>query len=361
MSPILLGRAAGSAAGATAVRYWPLVLMAGLVTVLTALLTTLSGGSLDEAIIEALIRLAIVLGLYIFVGSTGIISFGHIGFVTIGAYATAWQTCCFDTRAMYMPGLPGFLLAQNPDPLLAVVWGGLTAGIVALVTGLALMRLNGIAASIGTFAFFIVIHSVYLHWDSWTAGPRAVIGIPTATTIPSALGFALVAMVVAFAHARSRSGMASRAARDDQAAALAAGVHVLRHRVVAFVLSAVLAGAAGGLLAEMLGMLTVSSFYLDMTFVTLAMLVVGGMQSLSGAVVGTVALSLLIEVLRQLESGVTVFGANLPANSAEVGLGVVMLLILIFRPDGLCRNREITWPFRQAGEASRTSAHRRQS
>lgn len=339
---------------------WPLLLMSSLVTAITLLAAVLGAGALDEAIIEGLIRLTIVLGLYLFIGNTGVISFGHIGFVVIGAYATAWQTCCVDNRAMYMPGLPGFLLAMDPHPLMAVAAGGLLAGLVALVTGLALMRLNGIAASIGTFAFFIVVHSVYLHWDSWTAGPRAIIGIPTVTTVGTALGLALSAMIAAFAYARSRSGIAARASRDDQVAAAASGVEVFRHRLIAFVLSAVLAGAAGGVMAEFLGMLTVSSFYLDMAFVTLAMLVVGGMQSLSGAVLGTLTLTILIEVLRRLETDVTVFGANLPANSAEVGLGLVMLSILVFRPEGLCRNREILWPFKGPA-AGAAPAHRRQS
>jgi branched-chain amino acid transport system permease protein len=340
--------------------YWPLALMAALVVALTFALVQLGGGSLDEVIIEALIRLTMVVGLYIFVGNTGIISFGHIGFVVIGAYATAWQTCCFATRATYMPGLPSFLLAHDANPLLAVAMGGLLAGAVALVTGAALMRLNGIAASIGTFAFFIVVNSVYRHWDSWTAGSRAIIGIPAVTTIGSALTLALIAMVAAHLYTHSRSGISARAARDDQVAAMASGVMVLRHRLFAFVLSAILSGAAGGLMAEFLGMLTVSSFYLDMAFVILSMLVVGGMQSLSGAVIGTIAISALIETLRRLETDVTVFGANLPSNSAEVGLGFVMLLILIFRPDGLTRNREISWPFRSAA-AGGGSAHRRQS
>ena len=339
---------------------WPLVLMAALTVALTVLIQTWGGDSFSEALVEGLIRLTIVVGLYVFVGNTGIISFGHIGFVIIGAYGTAWQSCCVDNRAMFMPGLPDFLMTMDNDPLLAVLLGGALAGAVALVTGLVLMRLVGIAASIGTFAFFIVVHSVYLHWDGWTGGPRAVIGIPTATTVWSALAFALLAMLVAFLHARSRTGTSARAARDDEVAALASGVHVIRHRLIAFVLSAVMAGMAGGLMAQFLGMLTVSTFYLDMAFVTLAMLVVGGRQSLSGAVVGTIAISVLIDALRKLETDVTVFGANLPSNSAEVGLGLVMLLILIFRPDGLCRNREILWPFkREAGEAG--GAHKRQS
>lgn len=341
--------------------YWPLVLMAGVVTTLIFALEWMTGGSFDQIIIEALIRLIIVLGLYVFIGNTGIISFGHIGFVIIGAYATAWQTCCFERRDMFMPGLPTFLLAQNPDPLVAIVWSAILAGVIALLTGLALLRLTGIAASIGTFAFFIVVHSVYLHWDGWTAGPRAIIGIPTVTTVWSALAVALIAMLVAFLYAGSRSGISTRAARDDQVAALSSGVEVFWHRLCAFVLSAVMAGAAGGLMAEFLGMLSVSSFYLDMAFVTLSMLVLGGAQSLSGAVLGTVTTSALIEALRALESDFTIYGTNLPTNSAEVGLGLVILLMLILRPEGLCRNREVYWPFRSAAITMDPAATRRQS
>ena len=119
----------------------------------------------------------------------------------------------------------------------------------------------------------------------------------------------------------------------DEIAARAPAAAVERVRLTAFVISAFLIGAGGSLYAQFLGILTADTFFMGLTFITLAMLVIGGIGSLSGAVVGTVAVALIIEILRGLEGGVIVAGARLalPAGSQEIGLGMVMALILIFR------------------------------
>jgi branched-chain amino acid transport system permease protein len=117
---------------------------------------------------------------------------------------------------------------------------------------------------------------------------------------------------------------------------------VVRVRLIAFVCSAFLVGMGGALYAHFLGVLTTDAFYLVLTFVTLSMLVVGGIGSLTGAVVGTVAVTVIVETLRAGERGVGDFA--LPGGSQEIGLGLVMALILIFRPTGLARNRELRLP-----------------
>jgi branched-chain amino acid transport system permease protein len=114
------------------------------------------------------------------------------------------------------------------------------------------------------------------------------------------------------------------------------------------VLSAFFVAIAGVLQGHFLGILSVNSFWLDATFTTLAMLVVGGLNSLAGAVIGVITISTLIEVLRQLEKGVHVgtFTLTAPGGLQELGLAVIMLLILILRPKGIMGNREIPWPWR---------------
>jgi branched-chain amino acid transport system permease protein len=137
-----------------------------------------------------------------------------------------------------------------------------------------------------------------------------------------------------------------RASRDDDVAAKASAVRIVRERLIAFVLSAAMVGAGGGLYAEFLGSMTVNQFSLEMTVVTLAMLVVGGIGSLSGAIVGVVVVTFVIQFLRTFEHGVSIHGVKLllPSGSQEIGLGVVMALILILRPTGLTRGREIGAP-----------------
>jgi len=154
----------------------------------------------------------------------------------------------------------------------------------------------------------------------------------------------IAVIVLAFLYQRSRWGRQLRAAREDPAAAQAAGIDIHRQRLWAFVLSGALSGFAGGLLVHLPpGSITTKEVYLDLTFLTLAMLVVGGVHSLLGAVVGGLGLSLVNIVLQNGENGVHVLGlkVSLPQGSGLVGIAVVMLVVLLVRPSGVTGGREL--------------------
>jgi branched-chain amino acid transport system permease protein len=298
---------------------------------------------LQLSLTEMLLRMTIVVGLYVFIGNSGILSFGHIGFVCIGAYAAGWATADPDWKQLMLTGLPSFLQDEQYPFLVAQAGAMLLPAVVALALGAAIMRLRGIAASISTFAFLIMVQSFYSNWDSVTAGASSLARLPTIVDPWIGLVFAFGAIAVAHLFQISRWGLMLRASRDDDVAAKASGVRIVRERLIAFVLSAAIVGAGGGLYAEFLGSMTVDEFYLEMTFVTLAMLVVGGIGSLSGAIVGVVVVTFVVEFLRTLEHGVSLGPTTfaLPSGSQEIGLGVVMALILILRPTGLTRSREL--------------------
>ena len=152
----------------------------------------------------------------------------------------------------------------------------------------------------------------------------------------------MLAIVVAFAYGRSRFGRMLRATREDPAAARAVGVSVYRQRLIAFTLSGALAGFAGGLYVHLLPLNT-ETLYLDLTFITLAMLVIGGATSLWGAVVGALAVSALDSFLAEAENGVSILGhtLDLPAGTRVVVVGALMALVLIARPAGLTGGREL--------------------
>ena len=298
---------------------------------------------LQLSLTEMLLRMTIVVGLYIFIGNSGILSFGHIGFVCIGAYAAGWATADPEWKQLMLTGLPGFLQDEQYPFWAAQAGAMLLPAAVALALGAAIMRLRGIAAAIATFAFLIIVQSFYSNWDSVTAGASSLARLPTVVDPWIGLVFALGAIAVAYLFQISRWGLMLRASRDDDIAAKASAVRTVRERLIAFVLSAAVVGAGGGLYAQFLGSMTVDEFYLEMTFVTLAMLVVGGIGSLSGAVIGVVAVTFVVEILRTLEHGISVVGSifSLPAGSQEIGLGVVLALILILRPNGLTRSKEL--------------------
>jgi branched-chain amino acid transport system permease protein len=135
--------------------------------------------------------------------------------------------------------------------------------------------------------------------------------------------------------------------REDEAAAQASGVNVVLQRLRAFVVSAFLSGIAGVLLGHFLGIVRVENFYLDLTFLIVAMLLIGGRGSLTGAVAGTIVIALLTEGLREAEIGFQVGATNIaaPAGTGDVILALLMLIIILFRPDGIAGGRELTWPF----------------
>ena len=319
----------------------PFLLVVGLAVI--AGLTALGGDDLQVTLTEMFIRVVVVVGLYVFIGNSGIISFGHIGFMCIGAYAAAWATAEPSFKGIMLQGLPS-VLQENQWPFSVAMAGAvLLPTAVAALFGLAIMRLAGTAASIATFAFLIIVNSVYSNWDSVTAGVSSIIGIPTVVGPWTGLAFAAAAIAIAYLFQVSRFGLLLRASREDDVAARASAVHTVKMRLIAFVLSAALVGAGGGLYAQFLGILTVDPFYLGLSFITIAMLVVGGMASLTGSVVGVVAVTAIVQVLRLFERGIPVGATKLalPPGSSELGLGLLLAAILIFRPTGLSRGREL--------------------
>jgi branched-chain amino acid transport system permease protein len=329
-----------------------------LVTVVGFLSTTVSSAN-QFYFLNALVSVAIVVAIYVFVGNSGVLSFGQISFVAVGAFASGVMTVPLESKKSVLttlfPLLRDHTIGNVPSLLLAAALGGA----FAFVVGLPLMRLSGLAAGIATFAVLEITHNVLREWTKIGPGATTLSLVPD-TTLPlqATLG-ALVAIVVAFAYQRSRLGRQLRASREDPAAARGVGIYVYRQRLWAFTLSGALAGFAGGLYIHFLGSITTEEVYLELTFLTLAMLVVGGLTSLWGAVVGALAVSGLDSFLSQAEQGVHIgFRLNLPSGTRLVILSAMMALVLILRPSGLTGGRELRLPRfpKRRSRATETSA-----
>lgn len=301
------------------------------------------GSGLRAAALNASTSLILVVGTYVFVGNSGIISFGQVSFAAVGAYTTALLTMPVMTKAILLPQLPPRLADVQMPFIVATVVSGLVAGLLAMVVAVALMRLSGIAAGIATFALLVIVYQVALNWTGVTGGAGTLSGIPRGLDMRVAVGWVLVAIIVAFWYQSSRWGLRLRGSREDEVAARAAGVGVEFERGVAFVVSAVMMGVAGSLYAYQQGALTPSAFYLRLTFLTLAMLVIGGMHSLSGAVVGTLLLTGVEEIFRRWATGQGVgpIDIDLPAGTSQVVIAVLMLFVILKRPEGVTAGREL--------------------
>ena len=295
---------------------------------------------------QALVYAAIVIALYVFVGNSGVISFGHISFVALGAFISGVLTVPQESKQFVLPGLFPFLGEHTISNVESLALGAVLGGAYALLVGIPLMRLSGLAAGIATFAVLGITYNVFSNWERIGPGVQTLSLVPGTTTMRQATIGAVLVAAVAFAYQRTRSGRLLRASREDPAAAQASGMHIYSHRLLAFTISGALAGFAGALLVHLYGSLTVGQVYLELTFLTLAMLVIGGASSLLGATVGALLVSGLDSALNRAENGATVVGQHVdfPHGSRLVILGILMALVLLLRPSGLTGGREAALP-----------------
>ena len=301
--------------------------------------------SLQTYFLDTLVKVSIVVALYVFIGNSGVLSFGHIAFVALGVWTAGVLTVPESQKNAIMPGLAHFLLHTNVGNIASLALAAAVGLVFAFIVGLPLMRLSGLAAGIATFGVLEIVNNLLRYWQSVGPGLNAFSSVPQTTGIWQAAVAAMICIVVAYAYQRSRFGRQLRAAREDPAAASAAGISIYRQRLLAFTLSGALAGLAGGLYVHLLP-IEVDSLYLDLTFITLAMLVVGGSGSLLGAVLGALAVSGLDSFLSASENGVDVLGLHLdlPTGTTVIVIGTLMAVVLVLRPSGLSGGRELALP-----------------
>lgn len=302
------------------------------------------------------ISVLLTVALQAFMGNSGLGNFGQYAFVAIGAYSSLWFGLTEKQKHVTFPDMPQswWIYRQHYPFELAILAAVLLTGAIGGLIGIAFVRLRGASFTIATFAFLIVINRVALQWSQVTRGSRVVIGIPKYTTLWIALGWACLAIVVAFIYKESSLGLKLRASREDEDAAESIGIDVKLMRWVAWTLSCAVSAVGGALWAYFIGQFTPNNFYVHETFLIVAMLVIGGAASVSGAVIGAIAVAFSSEFLRQTETWLnlqrndgTSIGRLLPfqlIGFTEIVLAVVMILVLILRPSGLLEGRELRWP-----------------
>ncbi len=328
-------------------RVWPLFFLCALVVVTWALVDGFGGIVYTDTTLRMFITLMLVLGLQIFSGNSGVLSFGHIAFMAVGAYTSALLTIPPDIKKFTFLTMPHFLKSwifpAHLSALEGVLAGAGFATVFALITAPPIVRLAGVQAGIGTLAILVIVYVFNIQTDSITRGTSTMIGVPQTTTFVMVLIWTLIFLLVAFAFQQSGRGLRLRATRENERAAKSVAVGVATERAVAWVLSGFVVGAAGALYGHYIVTFSPDQFYFDTTFLTIAMLVVGGMTSVTGAVVGCYLLTIVNEVFRRWEvNGLA--GVTPPSGTANLVLAGVLLVTLILRPKGLTGGKEIPWP-----------------
>jgi branched-chain amino acid transport system permease protein len=296
-----------------------------LVAALLAAPFVLPGYYTDELAYLFIVAIA-SLGLMVLTGFTGQVSLGHAAFMAIGAYAEAW------------------LLAHGVPFIVALPVSGLIAGAVGFVIGLPTLRVSGLSLAMVTLAFASLIELVVGRWDSVTGGYTGI-----SVNGPSLFGFdlgsgsrfyflclaVLTLVLLGLVNLmRSQHGRAFVGVRESVAASYGLGIWVPGYKVLAFIVSAALTGLAGALLAHQLQFLTPDAFGIIQSFELLLMVVIGGLGSLRGAILGAILIGLLPTFISQMKP-------LLPDRVAgQFGLdifvyGLILGLFVLFEPLGL--------------------------
>ncbi len=325
-------------------------LMGPILLVLTvALSSNLFPANIKLQLLAALVSTAIVVGIYVFVGNSGVVSFGQISFTAIGAFGAGITSMPSPQKATVFPELFPIIRENALGNVSTLVLATLLGAIFALVAGSALVRLSGLGAGIAMLSLLVITRNVLRNWDRVGPGAKAIPGIEQSTGLVQATASLILCIIVAYSYQISRWGRRLRASREDAPAAAAAGISQYQERLIAFVVSGALCGFAGGVYVHLLGSVTTEEVYIRLTFLTLAMLVIGGMGSLWGAVVGGLSVSIINSILFEAQNGIEVgpLTLTLPRGTSDMVLASLMALTLLWRPTGLTLSREFSLPRRK--------------
>ena len=303
----------------------------GALALINTVLPPLINPYIAQVIVLCGINVILAVSLNLVNGFTGQFSIGHAGFMALGAYGSAMFSLKVGMRwvaALAAVGVPA-PVAEGAALLVALLLGGTLAALAGYLVGLPSLRLRGDYLAIVTLGFGEIIRVLILNVDAVGAA-RGLPGIPAWVDF-FWVGVGVVAVILLSRHlAASTHGRALFAIRDDEVAAEALGVDTTSYKVLAFVLGAFFAGIAGGLFAHFLSYLNPNSFTFIKSIEVIAMVVLGGMGSISGAVLAAIILTLMPEVLRPVK------------DYRMVIYSLMLIVLMITRPGGLLGSREIS-------------------
>ncbi len=305
--------------------------------------------SRDTLVTQMLINLILVMGLQVFIGNTGILSFGHMGFGAIAGYTVALLAIPALLKSRLIPRAPWGIVDVELHPFWATLAGISVALVVGLLVGLALTRSGArsgaTAATMITLAFLFVVHAVVLNWNDLTAGGGGLSFGPGGRM--EGRSWIVLALVVAVVGARlfaeTPTGRFAKAGREDAIAARASGIDLAHPQLAPLLLSVTLVAIGASLRVQVLGSITPLFFYFDFTLLTLTMLIVGGRRSVTGAVLGVVVITVGNELTRYLSEDVDVTGIGwlLKPGLSDLFLGGAMVGFMLVRPRGLLGDWEL--------------------
>lgn len=269
------------------------------------------GIDIVQILIFSGINIITVLGLNLITGVTGQLSLGHSAFFSIGAYTSA--------LLMLMLGIPFWA---------ALILAALMAGIIGGLFSVPILRLRGDYLAIATLGFCEIVRVVLINLKVDINGRTKFLStslsdIPRETTLILVLVLVVLAVLFMAAVERSKFGLALRSIREDEVASQMMGINIASHKILSFAIGSAFAGLGGALYASYITVISPGDFGFMRSIEMLCMLVLGGMGSIVGVIAGTVVLTSIPEILREIQ------------DYRMIMYGIVLILMMVFRPRGL--------------------------
>ncbi|BDG45936.1 MULTISPECIES: branched-chain amino acid ABC transporter permease [Parageobacillus] len=262
------------------------------------------------------INVMLAVSLHLIIGITGQFSIGHAGFLAVGAYASAIMT----------------MKLQLPFSL-ALLVGGIAAAVAGLLIGIPTLRLKGDYLAIATLGFGEIVRIILLNVDY--VGGASGMTVTHLTTWPWVFACLLITIIVIANFTNSTHGRACISIREDEIAADSMGINTTYYKVVAFVIGSFFAGIAGGLYAHHFYIIQPTNFGFLKSFDILIFVVLGGLGSMSGAVIAAILLTIVSTFLQEYP------------ETRMIIYSLVLILVMLYRPKGLLGTRELTSFFKQ--------------
>lgn len=299
---------------------------------------------------KSLVYAVVALSMNIVTGFTGLFSLGQAGFMALGAYTTAILTIPIASRpnVYYMNGiLPALENAIVPIPV-ALILGGVVAGVFAALIGIPILRLKSDYLAIATLGFSEIIRAVIASpmMDKITNGSYGLKSIPGFKSSLECFAYSLICIVIMILIINSSTGRDFKAVREDEIAARAVGINLFKTKELSFVVSSFFTGIGGGLLAMFMRSIDSKTFQITLTYDILLIVVLGGIGSITGSIVGAFFVTAGKELLRFFDEPLIIGGVQIPLfkpGFRMVIFSILLMIVVLFFRKGLLGGKELSF------------------
>ena len=307
---------------------------------------------------KSLVYAVVALSMNIVTGFTGLFSLGQAGFMALGAYTTAMLTIPVESRASvyYINGIMPELEHMIVPVPVALILGGVVAALFAALIGIPILKLKSDYLAIATLGLSEIIRAVIASpmMNRITNGSFGLKLVPEFKSTLECFVYALICIIIMILIINSSIGRDFKAIREDEIAARAVGIDVFKTKELSFVVSSFFAGIGGGLLAMLMGSIDSKTFQITLTYDILLIVVLGGIGSITGSIIGAFFVTGGKELLRFFDEPLTVAGVNIPLfkpGFRMVIFSILLMVVVLFFRKGLLGGKELS--FNQLKKARR--------